>query len=185
MSPFVRSSIAALLLAVPVVVEATQLVAAEGMAEIAFVVGQLAGWLLIATVVRDLMSVAGGASRWGSRLVLAGVAFQVLFATAYGGSLLLTGGAAEASFLAFLLGFVCLTVGGALWSWRLHRRAGHREASLGLGGVAIFGFLAMAVGDNVVHEITLPLSYLAWTLVGRGIGSRSHPADVDLSAGSR
>lgn len=184
MSPLARTSIAAFLLAVPVVAEATHLVGADGWAETVFVLGQLAGWLLVATVVRGLLPVAGEASRWGSRLVLAGAGFQVVFAAAYLGSLLLSGEAAEASFVAFLLGFVCLTIGGLRWSWRL-RRTAYRTLALGLAGVAVFGLLAIAVGDNVVHEITLPLSYLAWILVGRGASSASRPAVVGLSAGSR
>lgn len=184
MSPFVRSLIAALLLAVPVVAQSLNFVDADGWAETLFVLGQLLGWLLVATVVRDLLPVAGGASRWGSRLVLAGVAFQVLFAAVYLGSLLLAGEAAEASFLAFLLGFVCLTIGGLRWSWRL-RGTTYRNLALGLAGMAIFGLLAIAVGDHVLHEITLPLSYLAWILVGHGAGSPNRPTGAELSVGSR
>lgn len=184
MSPFVRASIAALLLAVPVVAEAAHLVASEGSAEAGFVLGQLVGWLLVATVVRDLLSVARGASRWGSRLIMAGVTFQVLFAVVYLGSWLLFGEPSEASFVAFLLGFLCLTVGGALWSWRL-RRTALKKVALGLGGVAGFGLLAIAVGDSVLHEITLPLSYVAWVLVGYGVESPKRPADQEISAGSR
>lgn len=184
MSPFVRASIAAFLLAVPVVAEATHLVPSHGAAEAAFVLGQLVGWLLVATIVRDLLSVAGETSRWGSRLVMAGVTFQVLFAMVYLGSWLLFGEPSEASFVAFLLGFLCLTVGGARWSWRL-RRTALKNVALGLGGVAGFGLLAIAVGDSVLHEISLPLSYVAWTLVGHGLESPKRLADQEISAGSR
>lgn len=185
MTPFTRSVLAAVLLAAPVVAESTHLVDSDATAGAwLFGVGQLVGWLLVGTVVRGLGAGLRRESRWGSRLVVAGVAAMILFAAVWLASRLATGEAWGASFLAFLLGFVCLVVGGARWAWRLWR-AGHRDVARGLGGVAFFGLVASAVGDSVVHEVALPLSYLAWILVGRGAEGSTVAAPEGVSAGSR
>jgi hypothetical protein len=85
------------------------------------------------------------------------------------------GGAWEGSFVAFLLGFLALTVGGTLWAVRL-RRGPHRTAAMGLAAVAGLGLVAIAAGDNVVHEVALAGSYLAWVIVGRGVTVESAAA---------
>ena len=176
MSVFTRSLLAALLLAVPVAAESVGLVSGDNQtAETLFIVGQLAGWTLVATVVRQLAAVAGSASRWGFRLTMAGILLQLVFALLYLGSLVVSGEAWEGSFVAFLLGFLALTVGGFLWAVRL-RRGPHRTAALGLAAVAGLGLVAIAVGDNVVHEIALVGSYLAWVVVGRGVTAENSAA---------
>ena len=176
MSTFVRSVIAALLLAVPVAAEAVSIIEDEATGMFAlFGLTQVAGWLLAGTVVRDLSAGGGAASQWGSRLVMLGVAFQLLFALATFLSWAFTGEPAEASFIAFGLGFICLTVGGLMWAVRL-RRTGSLAATFGLAGVAVLGFVAIAAGDNIVHEIALQGSYLAWVLVG--VGAATGPLAV-------
>jgi hypothetical protein len=168
----VRSVLAWILLAVPVAAEAVHLLddGARGGVEI-FALSQLGGWYLVWTVVRDLRATTGGTSRWGPTLVTTGVIFQAGFAAAYLVSSLVAGEPAEASFIAFLIGFVALTVGGLVWSVRL-RRTPWTLARLGLAGVAVLGLGAIAAGDNVVHELALQGSYLSWVLVGLGAGQR-------------
>ncbi len=184
MTTSTRSLLAALLLAVPVVAQSTGLVSGDDRAaETVFVLAQLAGWTLVATVVRDLATVAAGASRWGARLTMTGVVLQLVFATLYLGTLVVTGEAWEGSFVAFLLGFLALTVGGVIWAVRL-RRTPHGLAAAGLAAVAVLGLVAVMVGDTVVHEVALPASYLAWVLVGRGVTTEQPPARP-VTAGSR
>lgn len=163
----VRSVLAWMLLALPVAAEALHMLDDEspGGDEL-FAITQLLGWLLVWTVVRDLRAIAGS-SRWGPLLVTAGVAFQAGFAAVYLVSSLVTGEPAAASFIAFLLGFLALTVGGLVWSFRL-RRTPWALARLGLVGVAVLGLVAIAAGDNVAHEVALQGSYLSWILVGLG-----------------
>jgi hypothetical protein len=182
----VRSVLASILLALPVAAEAVHLLDAEsaGMAEL-FALSQLAGWFLVWTVVRDVRATAGGPSRWGPRLVTAGVALQAGFAAAYLVSSLVAGEPAEATFIAFLLGFLGLTVGGLVWSVRL-RHTPWTLARLGLGLVAVLGLAAIAAGDNVVHELALQGSYLSWILVGLGAAQRvEESASGVVSAWSR
>jgi hypothetical protein len=184
MTSFVRSLLAALLLAVPVAAESLGPISGDDRTtETLFILGQLVGWGLVATVVRDLGRVAGRSSRWGLRLTMAGVVLQLVFAVLYLGSLVATGDAWEGSFFAFLLGFLGLTVGGILWAVRL-RRGPQRTAALGLAAVAGLGLVAIAAGDNVVHEVALVGSYLAWVLVGRGVTSETTVARP-VTAGSR
>ncbi len=179
-TPAVRSVLAWILLAVPVAAEALHLLDDQtpGLDEL-FALSQLAGWFLVWTVVRHLYAVAGGTRRWGPRLVIAGIAFQAGFAAAYLVSSLIAGEPAEASFIAFLLGFLCLTVGGLVSCVQL-RGTTPAAALLGLGGVAVLGLVALAAGDNVVHELALQGSYLAWILVG--VGATSAPLAVPGSA---
>lgn len=180
MTPTVRPTLAALLLAVPVVAESTGLVAGNtGLGHVGFAACQLVGWLLVGSVVLDLRGpLAGG---WAPRLLLAGVACQVAFAATYLLSVLATGQPWEAAFLAFLLGFLLLTVGGGVGAARL--RSSNPMAAAGLAGVAALGLIAVLAGDTVVHEVSLVGSYLAWILVGRVGASAAVPERV--SAGSR
>ena len=168
----VRSVLAWILLAVPVAAEAVHLLDDEarrrGRDLRALPARRLAPrW----TVVRDVRATHGGTSRWGPRLVTAGVILQAGFAAAYLVSSAVAGEPAEASFIAFLLGFVGLTVGGLVWSVRL-RRTPWTLARLGLAGVAVLGLGAIAAGDDVVHELALQGSYLSWVLVGLGAAQR-------------
>jgi hypothetical protein len=169
MSTTVRSVLAWLLLAVPVAAEAVHLLDDDTPgADQIFAITHLVGWILVWTVVRELHRLTAGSSRWGPRLVTAGVALQAGFAGVYLASSLI-GEPAEASFILFLLGFLGLTTGGLLWAVRLWRTS--YLASCGLAGVAILGLLTIAAGDNVVHELALQGSYLAWILVGVGAAS--------------
>ena len=177
-----RSVLAALLLAAPVAAEASGLVDGDALAgHVVFAGCQLAGWMLVGSVARELAAEAPGAGRWAPRLLLAGVACQVLFAAAYLVSVVVTGEPWENAFLAFLLGFLLLTVGGGLGAWRLRRTA--RPTAAGLAGVAGLGLAAVLVGDSVVHEVALVGSYLAWVLVGHGVATERRPDRV--SAASR
>ncbi len=185
MSSLTRSALASLLLAAPVLAESTGLVRGDGGPGVGvFAATQVVGWLLAGSVARDLVIVIAARSRWGSRLVLGGIGLQVVFALAYGLSWALAGEAAEASFWAFLLGFVCLTVGGVMWALRL-RRTPNALAGVGLGLVSLLGLAAIAVGDSVVHEVTLVGSYAAWVLVGSGVRPRSAVGVERVSASSR
>lgn len=186
MSASVRSAAAALLLAVPVTAEAVHLVEDDQRVVASlFALTQLAGWALVGTVVRDLAVAAPGGGRWGPRLVTAGVALQLLFALAWLTTLLVLGEAAEATFIAFALGFLCLTVGGPVWARRL-RRTPYRGAAAGLVAVAVLGFAAIAVGDTPLHDVALVGSYLAWVLVGGSVTATGDRADRPrVSASSR
>ena len=182
MTPWSRSVLAALLLAAPVAAEASGLVDGDALAgHVVFAGCQLVGWLLVGSVVRDVVRGRPGAGRWASRLLLAGVTCQVVFASAYLLSVVVTGEPWEGTFLAFLLGFLLLTTGGGLGAVRLRPTA--PRAAVGLAAVAGLGLVAVLVGDTVVHEVALVGSYLAWVLVGSS--PTTAPVAERVSAGSR
>lgn len=181
--PLIRAACASLLLAVPVVAEAVHLIGDQAWGEILFAATQLAGWALVATLCVELAS-APGSGRWGPRLVLGGVAAQGLFAAVYLVTFLATGQPFGAVFVLFLLGFLALTVGGLVWARSL-RRTPARSAAVGLAAVAVLGFLAIMLATDPFHDIALAGSYLAWTLVGRGIPARSVVAGERVSVASR
>lgn len=175
MSPLVRTGLAAALLAVPVALET--LIADFGdhtWGELVFAGTQLAGWLVVLTVVRELDRGALARSlRIGRRLVLAGVLAQVGFALVYG-VLVAAGVDPEGAFALFALGFLLLTIGGLTWGIARLRR----DTPLlgwGLVAVAVLGLLAIAIGIDPFHDLFLLGSYLAWLPVGRG--SESQAAD--------
>ncbi len=176
MTPLLRSVVAALLLAVPVVAETTGLIEGEGWQHLPFALTQLAGWLLLATVCWTL-NTTSRAGRWGPRLVLAGVGLLALFAVLYLATYLATGEPAEAIFLTYLLGFPAMTVGGLLWA-RALRRTPWRVSAVGLALVGVLGFGAIALSADPFHDIALVGSYLAWIVVGLGATAQpaTHPA---------
>lgn len=182
MGPTSRSALAAALLIVPVAVE-TQ----TGSDDLAswghglFALSQLAGWALLLSVCRVLAAHLPR-SLWGPRLVQAACVLQLLFALGYGATALATGEPHEAIFVVFLLAFLALTGGGLVWARRL--RAELSVAAGGLAGVAVLGFLAIAVGADPWHDVFLLSSYAAWVLVGRGLEERA-AAGAEVSVASR
>jgi hypothetical protein len=180
MSATTRSALAAAVLALPVLAEiAWPARFDEAAGHVFFAASQLVGWALLASVVLGAPASARSASPRGRRVVLAGCALQVLFATLYGATAF-DGEPLEASFLAFMLGFVALLVGGLLWATRLRRAADGRVAATGLCAMAVLGALAILVGSDPFHDICLVSSYAAWIVVGRGFDNfRSPSADQD------
>ena len=179
MSTQVRSVVASLLLAVPVLAEATHLVGDQWWGEVLFSVTQAAGWTLLATVIRALTARTAGAGRWGPRLVMGGVVLEATFALLYLASFVVSGEPSAAVWPVFLAGFLALTVGGVTWARGLRRLTSSRIASAGLMGVAVLGFAAMAIGSDPFHDIALVGSYLAWILVGRDAGDESSTRDAE------
>ena len=186
MNAVTRSALAAVLLIVPVAVEA--FVGADNLAggDAVFAVTQLAGWALLLSLSR-LLALRAGSSRWGSRLVQVGCLLQLLFAVGYGATALAMGEPSEGMFVFFLLGFLALTAGGAMWGVRLLRTGWPRSAGLGLLAVAVLGFLAMAVGIDPFHDVFLLSSYAAWVIVGFGADRSASDLEAEelVSGGSR
>ena len=173
---------AALFLAVPVAVEAATGREGGVAGELGFSVTQLVGWSLALSVCRDLTAAttAGSrAARIGSAMVRAGCWLELAFATVYGLTLAATGEAFEGAFVAFLLGFLFLLVGGVTWGVAL-RRQGSRVAGTGLLLLAVLGLLAMVVERDPFHDLALLASYACWAVVGRGVAGRrtEDPAKV-------
>ena len=184
MGPRSRSVLSAVLLSVPVVAEATHLIGDQLWGEVLFALSQVAGWALVLSVVGSLAA-AVEAGRWGPRLVRTGVVLQLLFGVLYLGTLVADLEPDGPVFLPFLLGFLALTVGGLVWA-RALRRTAARTAGTGLLGVAVLGFAAIAVGSDPFHDVALVGSYLAWVLVGRGIGRPAYSLPAGrVSASSR
>jgi hypothetical protein len=187
MNALTKSAVAAGLLIVPVAVETV--VRSDHLAlwgHAVFVVSQLAGWLLLLSLSRQLAARVGG-SRWGARLVRAGCILQLVFAAGYGITVAWPGEPSEGMFVAFLLAFLSLTAGGLIWGTRLLRAHRASPAGAGLLAVGILGFLAMALGMDPFHDIFLLLSYAAWIAVGLGTerADRAQAEQVLVSDGSR
>jgi vacuolar-type H+-ATPase subunit I/STV1 len=185
MNAVTRAVLAAVLLIVPVATEA--FVGADNLGvggHALFVVTQLAGWGLLLSLSQLLAARAGG-SRWAARLVQAGCVLQLVFAAGYGITALVWGEPSEGMFVAFLLGFLALTVGGVAWGAQLLRAGGAASAGTGLLAVAVLGLLAMAVGVDPFHDIFLLSSYAAWVAVGGGIERVDQPEQVLVSDASR
>ncbi len=182
MTTTARSAIAAVVLIVPVAIETV--FSSDGdatWAHLVFATSQLAGWILLLTVVLALRDRIGG-SRWGERLVTTGCALQIAFAVVYGALSAARGEPAESVFVLFLAAFLALTVGGLIWGLRIVRR--ESEAGRGLVAVATLGFLAIAVGVDPFHDLLLLSSYAAWLVVGRAADAATAPTPVSVESRS-
>jgi len=191
MSLTLRAALAAVVLIVPVSAELIWPSVGDS-GHVVFAAGQLIGWVLVATVVRDGAgrnpeTSSTRAGRVGRRLLLVGCAVQVLFTLVYGGSAVIDGEPAEASFLLFLLGFLATFVGGVVWGPALLRAGLPRLAGLGVLATAVLGLLAIAVGVDPFHDVFLLSSYAAWVLVGRGLDAPAQRMEraSEVSAASR
>jgi len=157
-----RAVAGALLLAVPVAAQAVAPSSFDSSAgEAAFVVTQLAGWSLLLTVALAVRRL----STWGSRLLVAGCALQLVFALGYGAAMASSGEPADWAFVPFLLGFVCLTAGCVVMVGAARRMPGARLATLGAALVGALGLAAVVVGADPWHDLALVGSYLAWPVL--------------------
>jgi hypothetical protein len=179
LDPIARAAAAAVLLVVPVSIQALAPDAVDSTAgHLVFAVSQLLGWLLVASVVREVPVPGRRAAGFGRGCVLAGVACQVVFALLYGATAV-DGEPLEAAFALFLLGFLALTVGGFAWGFALLRTPEGRRAGAGLLAVGGLGLLAMLVGVDPFHDVFLLTSYAAWVVVGLSLrSSNTHGADA-------
>ena len=185
MTATVRSTLAALVLAVPVLAELARPELVDGTwGHLLFAGSQLVGWALVASVVRGAPAAARAASPRGRRLVLAACALQLAFAAVYGATAL-DAEPFEGSFVLFLLGFVALLVGGLLWASRLRRVEAAGVAARGLAAVAVLGALALLVGSDPFHDVFLVSSYAVWVVVGRGFDALGRAEASGIPSGSR
>ena len=184
MSATTRSTLGAAVLAGPVLAEIAwpaRFDTASG--HVLFATSQLVGWALLTSLVLGAPAAARAASPRGRAVVIAGCALQVSFATIYGATAF-DGEPLEASFVAFMLGFVALLMGGLLWATRLRRTTNGRVAATGLCAIAVLGALAILVGSDPFHDILLVSSYAAWIVVGRGFGTIQHASADERGNGT-
>jgi len=172
MSTTVRAAAAAIFLSVPVALElAWPALGDHALGHVIFAVSQLFGWLLLLTVCQQVAVPPGRGARVGRGSVLVGCLLQVTFALGYALTSL-DGEPWEAIFIAFLLGFLALFVGGLMWGISLMRTAEGRTAGRGLVATAVLGLLAILVGVDPWHDVFLLSSYASWTVVGLGACQR-------------
>ncbi len=173
MSISIRAAAAAIILSVPVALElAWSAFGDHALGHEIFAVSQIVGWLLLLSVCREVAVPPRRSARAGRLSVLIGCVLQMTFGLGYA----LTsfdGEPLEATFVAFLLGFLALFIGGLIWGISLMRTAGGRTAGRGLVATAVLGLLAMLVGTDPWHDVFLLSSYAVWTVVGLGARKRS------------
>lgn len=127
------------------------------------------GFGLLLTAVWGLRGLVGRftrGARAGSAMTVAGAVLVVAFGLVALVSLLVTGSPLEASFLAFLLGLLLLSVGTVTWGIALRRRSPAPGVwqLLVLSGVAAFG--ALAIEPDPWHDIALVVVFAAWSALG-------------------
>lgn len=105
-------------------------------------------------------------ARVGALLSLVGAGLLVVFGLTSLVTSLLTGSPLEASFIAFLLGMLLLSVGPITWglSLRGHSPTPGAWQLLVLSGSAAFA--ALALEADPWHDLGLVIMYAAWTTLG-------------------
>jgi len=126
------------------------------------------GFALLLLAVRGLRVQASTtkAARVGALLSLAGAGLLVAFGLTSLSTALLTGSPLEAAFVAFLLGMLLLSVGPITWALSLRgpTPAPGLRQMLFLSGAA--GLAALALEADPWHDLSLVVTYMAWTVLG-------------------
>ncbi len=128
-----------------------------------------AGFALLLTAVLGLRARTARPtrpSRVGAVMTVAGAGLLVVFGLLVLVTSLLRGTPLEASFIAFVLGMLLLSVGPVTWGLSLRGRPpapGVRQLLL-LSGVAAFG--ALAIEPDPWHDISLTVMFAAWSALG-------------------
>ena len=147
-----------------------------------------AGFILLLAAVRGLRAQTycpTRSTRIGALLSLFGAGLLVVFGLVCLVTSLLRGSPLEASFIAFLVGMLLLSVGPVTWGLSLRRRSpapGVWQMLL-LSGVAAFG--ALAIEPDPWHDISLMGMFAAWSALGvllmrhaNHIASERRPGDT-------
>ena len=128
-----------------------------------------AGFVLLLTAVRGLRAQTAcptRPARIGALMTVAGAGLLVVFGLVGLVTALLKGSPLEASFIAFLLGMLLLSVGPVTWGLSLWRRSpapGVWQMLL-LSGAAAFA--ALAIEPDPWHDISLMVMFAAWSTLG-------------------
>lgn len=122
--------------------------------------------LLLAVLGLRALNPMTRSARIGAVLTVVGAGLIVLFGATGLVTALATGSPLEASFIAFLLGMLLLSVGPITWglSLRRHSPAPGVWPMLVLSGAAAFA--ALALEADPWHDVALVTSYGAWTVLG-------------------
>lgn len=140
------------------------------------------GFALLLVAVLGLRALAPTTrpARVGASLSLVGAGFLVAFGLTGILTSLTTGSPLEASFIAFLLGMLLLSVGTFTWGLSLRRHSPPPGVwqMLSLSGAAAFA--ALALEADPWHDLGLVVMYAAWTALGvlllrRGARPASEP----------
>lgn len=126
------------------------------------------GFALLFVAVRGLRTrtAATKPARVGAVLSLVGAGLLVAFGAMALLTAITTGSPLEASFIAFLVGLLLLSVGPVIWGVSLRRHSPPKGVwqLLVLSGVA--AFCALAIEPDPWHDISLVGSFAAWTMIG-------------------
>ena len=105
-------------------------------------------------------------ARAGAAMSLIGASMLAVFGALVLGTGVATGSPLEASFLAFALGLLLLSIGQVVWGLSLRRQSpapGVWQFLLVAGGMA---FASIAIPLDPWHDISLVAMFLAWSVIG-------------------
>lgn len=127
------------------------------------------GFVLLCVAIGRLRRESGGRGRWariGSALSFVGACLLALFAVLVLGAGLALGAPLGASFLAFALGLLLLSVGPVVWGLSLRGRSPAPGVWQVLVLSGVTAFAAVAVPLDPWHDVALITMFLAWSAVG-------------------
>lgn len=132
-------------------------------------VASTAGFVLLCLAVRGLRRQSARRTRparVGAMMTLIGAGLLVVFGALVLVSGLASGAPLEASFLAFALGLLLLSIGQTIWGVSLRRQSPAPGVWQLLLVAGVMAFATIAIPLDPWHDVSLVSMFLAWSVIG-------------------
>lgn len=127
------------------------------------------GFVLLSLAVRGLRVASGRRTRparVGAGMSLVGAGLLAVFGALVLVTGVVSGSPLEASFLAFALGLLLLSIGQVVWGLSLRRQSPAPGVWLMLLTAGVTAFASIAIPLDPWHDVSLVAMFLAWSAIG-------------------
>ena len=127
------------------------------------------GFVLLSIAVRGLRRESArrtGPARVGATMSLIGAGMLAVFGALVLGTGVASGSPLEASFLAFALGLLLLSIGQVVWGLSLRRQPPAPGVGQMLVVAGVMALASIAIPLDPWHDVSLVAMFLAWSVIG-------------------